>query len=145
MKHAQVFTLLLVSILIVQIDSKYFPDGENWEKYTPEEVEKKGWNLEKLNKLKEFKLTTKTEAMMIVQDGKIIYEHGYTKKKFISKSVRKSLLSSILSLEIDKGNLRLDQTLKDLKIDDYEPKLSDLEKSTTIEYLLKSTSGVYHV
>eukprot|EP01080_Neovahlkampfia_damariscottae_P004680 gene4680-8252_t len=138
------FLILLVSVLVIQTNAKYFPDGEKWEKYTDQEIEKKGWNIEKLNKLKEFKLLTKTESMMIIQDGKIIFEHGKTNKKFISKSVRKSLLSSILSMEIDKGKLKLEQTLKDLKIDDYEPKLSELEKSTTIEYLLRSTSGVYH-
>jgi CubicO group peptidase (beta-lactamase class C family) len=134
---------LLLVLLFHTVTSQTFP-GNEWKSFTNEEILKKGWNLEKLERLKQFKLSIETQAMMIIQDGKIIFEHGKTNQKFISKSVRKSLLSTIISLEVEKGNINLESTLKEINFDDNEPKLTELEKSAKIKHLLSSVSGIYH-
>jgi len=58
--------------------------------------------------------------------------------------LRKSLLSALIGIEVEKGNIDLGATLGELGIDDNPPGLSDTEKQATIGDLIKARSGIYH-
>jgi len=57
-------------------------------------------------------------------------------------SVRKSLLSAMIGIEIENGTIGLDQSLADLHIDDIGH-LTDTEKQATVKDLLSARSGIY--
>ena len=58
--------------------------------------------------------------------------------------MRKSLLSALIGVHVDAGNIDLSKTMKELGIDDYEPSLTLAEKQATVGDLIKARSGIYH-
>jgi CubicO group peptidase (beta-lactamase class C family) len=75
--------------------------------------------------------------------GRVVHEYGDTRLPVQLYSVRKSLLSVLLGMEVDAGRLNLQATLAELGLDDHEP-LSASEKTATVLQLMQSRSGVYH-
>ena len=108
---------------------------------SPQEV---GWSLEKLNQAKEYAESIGSAAGMIVLDGKLLFQWGETSRKFNIHSIRKSLLSSLYGISVDKGEIKLSNTLEQLGIDDSPPSLSKNEKQATVQGLLEAKSGVFH-
>lgn len=103
-----------------------------------------GWNAEKLNRAKEYAESIGSSAGMIVLDGKVLFQWGEITRKFNVHSIRKSLLSSLYGISVDKGEINLQSTLEQLGIDDNPPSLSKSEKQATVQDLLKAKSGVFH-
>ena len=58
-------------------------------------------------------------------------------------SVRKSIVSVLYGIAIERGLVDQTATLAELGIDD-EPPLTAQERSATIDHILASTSGIYH-
>jgi CubicO group peptidase (beta-lactamase class C family) len=123
-----------------QVDKYHWP-SEQWE-YV-DNLEKKGWSKESLLEVKELTETFDTAAMVIVSDGKIISEWGNVHKKYQVHSIRKSLLNSIIGIEVERSHIDIHQSLGDAGIDD-SLVLSKQEKTATIEDLLKARSCVFH-
>lgn len=84
-----------------------------------------------------------TDALMIVQAGKIIYTYGDVTHKYLCHSIRKSILAALMGQDVADGTIDLSLTLDDLGIDDNEG-LSVVEKQATIYDLLTARSGIYH-
>lgn len=102
-----------------------------------------GYNSAQLEQAKHFTEDINTAAVVIVVDGRIVYEWGDVNKKFNTHSIRKSFLSALYGNYVRDGVIDLDQTLEETGIDD-EPPLSEEEKKATIRDCLKARSGVYH-
>lgn len=85
-----------------------------------------------------------SSAFLAIYDGKIFYSWGDINKKYPIHSIRKPLLSALYGIYIGKGIIDLNQTLKELNIDDIEPSLSEEEKQAKVIDLIQSKSGVYH-
>lgn len=83
-----------------------------------------------------------SSAVMVVHRGLVVAQWGDVTAKRTGRSIRKSLMSSLLGRAIADGKLRLDQTLAELGVDD-RTALTEVEKGATIEQLLASRSGVY--
>ena len=81
---------------------------------------------------------------MIVDDGVVVAAWGDVTRKFKCHSMRKSLLSALIGVHVDAGNIDLSKTMKELGIDDYEPSLTLAEKQATVGDLIKARSGIYH-
>jgi CubicO group peptidase (beta-lactamase class C family) len=105
--------------------------------------EKLGYSSAKLAEAKQYAQDVNTAAVVIVVDGKILYEWGDVDKKFNTHSIRKSFLSALYGRYVRDGVIDVDRTLGEIGIDD-EPPLSDEEKKATIRDCLKARSGVYH-
>ncbi len=84
----------------------------------------------------------RTRAVIILENGKIVYEYGSTDKIMNIASIRKTILSLLYGIAIDKGLINLDKTLAELKIDEIVPLTFD-EKKATIRDLLMFKSGIY--
>lgn len=120
--------------------SYHFP-GDSWIVYDrPNEL---GWNEEILTNIGNYADSLETAALMVIHKGVLVYDWGATDQKYITQSMRKGLLNSLYGIYWDRGHINLDTTLAELGITD-SPPLTDLEKTSTIEQLLQSTSGVYH-
>jgi CubicO group peptidase (beta-lactamase class C family) len=105
--------------------------------------EKLGYNSEKLAQAKQYTEDMNAAAVVIVVDGKILYEWGDVDRKFNTHSIRKSFLSALYGEYVRDGVIDIDRTLEEIGIDD-EPPLSEEEKKATIRDCLKARSGVYH-
>jgi CubicO group peptidase (beta-lactamase class C family) len=57
-------------------------------------------------------------------------------------SIRKSLLSALYGIAVEKGDIDIDETIGSIGIDDTSP-LTETEKSARVSDLLKARSGVY--
>ena len=84
-----------------------------------------------------------TTAMMVIVDGKRVFEYGDVHKLSYLASARKSLLALLYGKYVQQGTIRLDKTLKEVGIDDVGG-LSDQELSATILDVISARSGVYH-
>ncbi|MGU3575002.1 serine hydrolase domain-containing protein [Brucellaceae bacterium C25G] len=84
-----------------------------------------------------------TDALMIVQSGKIIYTYGDIAHKYLCHSIRKSILAALMGQDVADGTIDLSLTLEQLGIDDNDG-LSAVEKQATVYDLLTARSGIYH-
>lgn len=103
-----------------------------------------GWSSEKLSSAMLYAQEIGSSAVIVMHDGKLVLEWGKTNLRMWSHSIRKSLLSALYGIAVEKGLIELHTTIADLGIDDRPPTLSDQEKQATILDLLQSRSGVYH-
>ena len=103
-----------------------------------------GWDQAKLNSAMSFMDSAGTTSVIVVQDGELVAEWGETDKISSLHSVRKSIVSSLYGIAIEKGLIDIDLTLEELGIDDRNPPLSEQEKKARLEDLLTSRSGIYH-
>ncbi len=129
------FTFLLFFFLICFCHSQN--PTERWQKYASPELA--GWSSEKLKKAEAFADSIGSSAFMLIQDGKVVVAWGDISRRFMCHSVRKSLLSALYGFYADAGELDLNNTLKDLEIDDVH-QLTELEKTAKISDLLKTIS-----
>jgi CubicO group peptidase (beta-lactamase class C family) len=83
------------------------------------------------------------QAVVVIQDGKVILEVGKTQKLINCHSARKSIMSLLIGIAKEKGLLNLDETLAQLGIDESKTPLTAQEKTATIRDLLMAKSGVY--
>ncbi len=111
-----------------------------WEKATY--PDKFGWSSVKLNGLNAEMEKFGTDALMVITDGKVIFEYGNTTNIIRSHSMRKSLLSALYGIYVAEGNIGINTTLKQLDITESIP-LTTQEMQATVLDLLKARSGVY--
>jgi len=86
---------------------------------------------------------TRFDAFAAIQDGKELARWGDADLPINTHSVRKSLLSGLYGIAVERRYLRLDQTLGELGIDDKVVPLTAMEKTATVRDLLMSRSGIY--
>jgi CubicO group peptidase (beta-lactamase class C family) len=84
-----------------------------------------------------------TTAMMAVVGGRVIFEYGDVARISYLASVRKSVLAILYGNYVASGQINLDETLEQLKIDDIGG-LLPIERQATVADLLAARSGVYH-
>jgi CubicO group peptidase (beta-lactamase class C family) len=115
--------------------------GEHWQKAaTPEQL---GWSSEKLTEAKAYSNQIGSSAVMIVDDGVVVDAWGDITRRFQCHSMRKSLMSALIGIHVDEGNIDLSKTMGDLGIDRLEPSLTVEEKQATVGDLIKARSGIY--
>lgn len=110
------------------------------------ESEKLGWKPKGLDAVFNYASTLSTDSLMIVTDGQIVGALGDISKPYNVHSIRKAFLSAIVGQHVGNGANRvpLGTTLQELGINDTPAPLSDVQKSATVNHLLKSTSGINH-
>src|SRR5690606_13818026 len=101
-----------------------FP-GAEWERIErPEDV---GWSSEGLERVRERLSTLATTGMMAVVGGRVLFEYGDVETVSYVASVRKSILSMLYGIYVERGVIDLNRTLAELGIDDIGG-LTDQEK-----------------
>ena len=117
-----------------------FP-GTAWERVDPEAA---GWSASKLAKAEQWSQRIGSTAVMVVHRGAVVAEWGDTSARTPLASVRKSLLSALIGIAVERGEIDLSRPIGALGIDDNEPSLTAEEKGATVRDLLMSRSGIYH-
>ncbi len=83
-------------------------------------------------------------AIVVVQDDRLVAKSGDIARKVNVRSVRKSLLSALFGVAIERGQIDIEKTLEQLGVDDNAPSLTPDEKQATVRQLLMARSGIYH-
>lgn len=118
-----------------------FPDS-TWTKY--DSIESVGYDSKKIEKELKFVIDNmNTTGLVVVVNGKILFDYGDIEELSYVASCRKSILSMMYGKYVKNGTTDLDETLKELGIDDING-LHPIERRATIRDLITARSGVYH-
>ena len=103
-----------------------------------------GFNQQRLDSLTQFiENNLETTGMLILKDGKIIYEYGDIEDVGYIASCRKSVLSILYGKYVENGTIDLDQTIGEIGIDEDEG-LLDIEKTATVDQIINARSGIFY-
>ena len=139
--YLKFFILVLFIFISGNITAQSDFPGEKWEiVLNPSES---GYSSSKLEAAKKYSESIDTAAVVIVVNGKTLYEWGKVDKKYKTHSLRKSVLSAMYGNYVNNGIIDLDVTMADVGIND-EPPLSEEELQSTVRDCIKARSGVYH-
>lgn len=143
-KTKTILTVISLIIFIVDLKSQnsaVFPDSL-WIKH--DTIEKVGYDSKKFKKINRFIIDSlNTTGLMVVVDGKILFDYGDTEELSYIASCRKSILSMMYGKYVENKTIDLDKTLGDLGFDDIQG-LLPIEKKATIRHIVTARSGVYH-
>jgi CubicO group peptidase (beta-lactamase class C family) len=139
LKYSLCIALLLPAALPAAPDQAY--PGSTWSKLQP--AESTGWKAEKLKAADDVAASLRTDSYLVVHRGRLVHEYGDITKPRNIYSVRKSILSVLIGMYVDRGIIDIEQSLADLNVDDVAG-LSPQERTATVRQLLQSKSGVYH-
>ncbi len=84
-----------------------------------------------------------TTGAIAILGGRVLWDYGDLQVVSYLASVRKSILAMQFGPYVKSGRIRLDKTLKELKMTDLQG-LMPAELDATILHLLSARSGVYH-
>jgi CubicO group peptidase (beta-lactamase class C family) len=103
-----------------------------------------GWSEKRLKSVSDYARDLRSDGLMVVDRGVVVWEHGNISRNLIVQSCRKSFLSALYGIYHAQGLIDLSATMEELGIDDLPPSLTAVEKQATVEHLLMARSGVYH-
>ena len=129
--------LLLLSMSGCATSPKRVFPAANWE------YDKAGLSPKVIREADTLVHTLDTTGLMVVKDGKIVYEYGNVTEPVYLASARKSVLSMLYGPYVANGTIRLDATLEDLDMSDVGGLLPIEERATVLD-LITARSGVYH-
>jgi len=124
-------------ILFFKVIASAQNPGEHWVRFkTPEQA---GWSSEQLEKVCK---NSNANSVVLVYQGKIVYTYGDYCRRIKCHSMRKSFLSALYGIYIDRGMIDTAETIGSLNITDITP-LTSNEKEAQVSDLLNARSGIY--
>lgn len=117
-------------------------EGIAFQKVTPES--NSSFTKEKLDEIENYiEQESKTTSMIVIENGKVVYEYGDVSEISYIDNARGSILSILYGKYVENGTVNLNETIGNIEIDeDYE--LLPIEKQATVDHLITSRSGVFH-
>jgi CubicO group peptidase (beta-lactamase class C family) len=116
------------------------PDGP-WRQYA--DTGAAGYDTAALAAARQHAERTSAAAVLLIQSGRVVVAWGDPSQRFVTRSIRKSLVDLMFGTASARKAVQLDATLAALDIDDRQP-LSVRERRATLGHLLAARSGVYH-
>ncbi len=133
---------LLLSLLMLSFgcsSHKAAFTGKAWE------TDNSSFDQAKLEALTQFiQDNLNTTGVVAIHKGKMIYQYGNIKKVSYIASCRKSVISMLYGKHIDNGTIDLNQTIGELGITEADG-LLPIEQKATVDHIITSRSGVFHV
>ena len=100
---------------------------------------------EKLDEMEEYlKKEAETTSMLVLENGKVVFEYGDASEISYLASCRKSVLAMLYGKHVANGTIDLEESLRDLGIDE-DDGLLDSEKEATVDHIITARSGVFHL
>ncbi len=84
-----------------------------------------------------------TTGLIILKDGKMIYEYGDVKEVSYIASCRKSVLSILFGKYVENGGIDLQQEIGSLGIEERDG-LLPIEKTAKVDHIITARSGVFY-
>lgn len=136
---------ILVSVCVITstpVQAEAVFPGASWR--TPaDSAQPNGWSVEKLKLADEYADSLRSDAYVVIHRGVLVHAYGDIRKPMNLASVRKSVLSVLYGIQVDRGAINLNENLAGLGITD-KGGLSETEQTATVRQLLQARSGVYH-
>jgi CubicO group peptidase (beta-lactamase class C family) len=114
--------------------------GDAWERVPPESL---GFSPEGLAAARARLASSASTGLLAVAGGRVVFEYGDVDTVSYVASARKSILSMLYGIHVQRGEIDLDATLAQLGIDDHGG-LTDAERRARVRDLLTARSGVFH-
>ena len=95
---SMIHKISLLGLLLISLSCISQTNGES----SYAQPESKGYSSEKLKILESHLKESGSSSMMIMVDGKIIFEWGETDKKHLVHSMRKAMLNSLYGIAIER-------------------------------------------
>lgn len=109
-----------------------------------ENPELAGWDSTKVMEFNKYIIdSTKVTGLVIVHNGQIVSDYGDIKENSYIASCRKSVLAMLYGKYVESGVIKLNKSIKELKIDDVQGVLP-IEQSATIKDIISARSRIYH-
>ncbi|MBH1965199.1 MAG: serine hydrolase [Comamonadaceae bacterium] len=108
-----------------------------------EDKQESGWSSERFKLADKYAASIRSDAYLVIHRGRLVHAYGDITQPMNLASIRKSVLSILYGIHVDRGNINLNESLADLNITD-KGGLSDTERTATVRQLLQARSGVYH-
>jgi len=100
---------------------------------------------EKLNEIEAYlKDESETTSMLVLENGKVIYEYGDVSEVSYLASARKSILAMLYGKYVSNSTIDLNQSIGDIGIDE-DDGLLPIEKEATVDHIITARSGVFHI
>jgi CubicO group peptidase (beta-lactamase class C family) len=142
--------LAILALVLIAVDGmtpivaqprqmQVFP-GRAWDRVTPESV---GFSSTALSAVRARLASTASTGFMAVVGGRVVFEYGNIDTVSYVASVRKSILSMLYGVHVQRGEIDLDATLMKLGLDD-RGGLTEMERQARVRDLLTARSGVFH-
>lgn len=135
-----IIIISLVGLFMYVYLSREAAEETTWETHTS--IEEAGFNPEALEQARTYYDSLNSTAAIVISEGKVLFSWGDVTKNTNAHSIRKSLLSALYGIEMERGSFHLFDSLEDYEIDDQTP-LTPIEKQATLSNLMTSSSGVY--
>ncbi|MDF1791536.1 MAG: serine hydrolase [Thalassobaculaceae bacterium] len=109
-------------------------------------VHKLGWHPDRLDEVLAYATGLSTDTLLVETGGRTVAILGDPTVRYTVHSIRKALLSTVVGQHVGDGErqIALGATLADLDIDDSPVPLTPLQRTATVEDLLRSRSGINH-
>lgn len=139
-----IIALIVVFVIAIVIGLRPFIDRDA-KAANPLEIQKAPLQLDQAEKIKKFieNEADGIDAFIALHGERVILEHGNIGTPMNLASARKSVMSILFGIASDRGLIDINDTLKELGIDESDKPLTEIEKQATIKDLLKSRSGIY--
>jgi CubicO group peptidase (beta-lactamase class C family) len=121
-----------------------FAAGAVWPGAEWADAAAEGWDPAGLAAAKAYAESIGTATFAVVQRGRMVVRWGGIDRRLELHSMRKSLLSALIGIAAERGQIDLEASMARLGIDDVPPGLTEVEKQATVLQLLQARSGVYH-
>ena len=143
-RGSQALPILVLSLLLgpgsaLAQAALIYPRGA----WTREAPERTGWSAEKLQAADDVARSIGTGAYLVVHKGVVVHACGAVDQPMNLASARKSVLSILYGIAVDRHEIDINKSLTDLGTTD-SGGLSDTEKQATVRELLEARSGIYH-
>ncbi|WP_242082869.1 serine hydrolase domain-containing protein [Aestuariivivens sediminis] len=133
--------IILIFTFLITISNIVIGQNE-WTYYSNPEAS--GWDSTELTNFNKYIIdSTKVTGLMLIHDGKVLFEYGDIKENSYIASCRKSVLAMIYGKYVDNGTIDLNKTIEELGIEDVKGILP-IEQKATIKDLISARSGIYH-
>jgi len=143
MRNLQLLLLLAVLGLPACKTHKASFSGTEFEKHSS--LAQTGFTQAQLDKLTKYlEEHAASTGMVILHEGKLVYEYGNTREVSYIASCRKSVLSMLYGKYVENATIDLQQNIGSLGIDEKDG-LLPIEKKATVDHIITSRSGVFHI
>src|SRR5690606_33505049 len=130
-------------VLIQGSNRKPAYEGIPFQKYST--LKDTGFKKENLNILTNYlRDSSETSGMVVLYKGKVIYEYGDVEEVSYIASCRKSVLSMLYGKHVFNDTIDLEENIGSIGIDE-DDGLLPIEKEATVDHIITSRSGVFHV
>ncbi len=141
------FVLIFILVCAYQscIEEELNWPEKSWRQLTGSQILAQNWNASLLAKATKHSAENGSMGWMLIENGLVVATFGNDSTTFIVQSVRKSFLSALYGIQVTNHLINLNWNLAKLEIDDHPDSLDANEKKATIQHLLQSRSGIYHL